>query len=85
MSLKLAVLKNATSGDTTFYTGDDERDVQHLSNCTLLCRRTFDGLDNVEIRVVEDPQAEFYTRFAMNIPSAIKGKIIRPLLGKMCR
>ena len=60
MSLKLAVLKNATHGDTTFYTGDDERDVQHLSNCTLLCRRTFDGLDNVEIRIVEDPQAEFY-------------------------
>jgi len=56
----LSILKNAGSGSTTYYVGDNIQHISHLSNCTLYCKTEFDGLDSVTRIVVEDPQLEFY-------------------------
>jgi UDP-3-O-[3-hydroxymyristoyl] glucosamine N-acyltransferase len=58
--MKLSILKNVESGSITYYVGDDISHINHLSNCTLYCKRYFDDLDNVHQIVVEDPQLEFY-------------------------
>lgn len=56
----LSVLKNAINGSITYYVGDKFEHISHLSNCTLICKQYFEGLDNVEQIIVEDPQLEFY-------------------------
>lgn len=58
--MKLSVLKNAGYGFTTYYVGDDFSHISHLKNCTLYTKKIFNGLDNVEQILVEDPQLEFY-------------------------
>ena len=56
----LSVLKNAGEGSTTYYVGDKLEYISHLSNCTLICKMEFAGLDNVEQIIVDDPQLYFY-------------------------
>lgn len=56
----LSVLKNAIKGSTTYYVGDDITHINHLSNCTLICKHRFEGLDNVEQIIVDNPQLHFY-------------------------
>ena len=58
--MKLSVLKNAVEGTTTYYVGDDIEHIKHLSNCTLITKKKFDGLDNVEQIITENPQLYFY-------------------------
>ena len=58
--MKLSILKNAEKGCITYYVGDNIEHVKHLSNCTLICKKEFEGLDNVKQKVVEDPQLFFY-------------------------
>lgn len=64
----LSVLKNASSGSITYYVGDKILDISHLSNCTLYCKQKFEGLDNVNQIVVENPQLEFY-KLSHTIPN----------------
>lgn len=56
----LSILKNATEGSITYYVGDNFEHISHLSNCTLICKMEFEGLDNVEQIIVDDPQLYFY-------------------------
>lgn len=56
----LSILKNAGEGSTTYYVGDNVEHISHLRECTLICKRKFDGLDNVKQIVTEDPQLHFY-------------------------
>lgn len=56
----LSILKNAEEGCTTYYVGDNVEHIKHLSNCTLICKREFEGLDNVKQIIVDDPQLYFY-------------------------
>jgi len=56
----LSILKNAGEGSTTYYVGDKLEHISHLSNCTLICKMEFGGLDNVEQIIVDDPQLYFY-------------------------
>ena len=56
----LSILKNAGEGSTTYYVGDKLEHISHLSNCTLICKMEFEGLDNVEQIIVDDPQLYFY-------------------------
>ncbi|MEE2699803.1 MAG: DapH/DapD/GlmU-related protein [Bacteroidota bacterium] len=57
----LSVLRNASDGSITYYVGNDENDVNHLSNCTLMCNESFSpNLTNVELVKCDDPQLEFY-------------------------
>jgi UDP-3-O-[3-hydroxymyristoyl] glucosamine N-acyltransferase len=59
--MKLSVLKNATEGCITYYTGYEMNHVSHLKNCKLYCNKDFSpDLENVEIVNVADPQLEFY-------------------------
>ena len=64
MSKKLSILKNATEGCITYYTGLNEDDVMHLNNlknCTLICRKDFfPDLGIVNVIQVENPQLSFY-------------------------
>ena len=57
----LSVLSNAGDGAIIYYVGENEEDVKHLENCTLLCRESFSPtLDNVKLVKCENPQLEFY-------------------------
>jgi len=57
----LSVLRNATDGSITYYVGYNEDDVKHLSNCTLICNKSFNPqLTNVDFIKCENPQLEFY-------------------------
>jgi len=56
----LSILKNAGNGSITYFVGDNVEYIKHLNNCKLFCKQLFDGLDNVEQIVVDDPQLEFY-------------------------
>lgn len=56
----LSILKNANEGCTTYYVGDNVEHLKHLSDCTLICKREFGGLNNVKQIVVDDPQLYFY-------------------------
>ena len=57
----LSVLSNANSGSITYYVGNNEDDVKHLSDCTLLCNVNFvPKLDNVELIHCNNPQLDFY-------------------------
>jgi len=56
----LSVLKNSIKGSITYYVGDNIEHISHLSDCTLYCKKEFDGLDNVTQIIVKDPQLEFY-------------------------
>ena len=56
----LSILKNAEPGCTTYYVGDDINHIKHLRSCSLFCKKEFEGLDNVEQFIVDDPQLEFY-------------------------
>lgn len=58
--MKLSVLNSAGPGTITYYVGDNPEHVAHLSHCILYCKQHFEGLQNVEQRIVEDPQIEFY-------------------------
>ena len=61
--MKLSVLKNASEGCITYYTGHDRTHVAHLKNCTLYCvPEFFPELENVVLLHTEDPQLEFYKR-----------------------
>jgi UDP-3-O-[3-hydroxymyristoyl] glucosamine N-acyltransferase len=44
----------------TYYVGDNYEHIKHLKNCILHCKQIFDGLENVEQIINEDPQLEFY-------------------------
>jgi len=57
----LSVLSNANDGAITYYVGDNEEDVKHLTNCTLLCKESFSPkLQKVQLIKSKDPQLEFY-------------------------
>jgi UDP-3-O-[3-hydroxymyristoyl] glucosamine N-acyltransferase len=56
----LSILKNAGIGSITYYVGNEPTHISHLSNCTLICKEEFIGLDNVEQIIVDDPQWFFY-------------------------
>ena len=56
----LSILKNAPKGCTTYYVGDKIEHIKHLSDCTLICKREFEGLNNVKQIIVDDPQLYFY-------------------------
>lgn len=56
----LSILKNADEGSITYYVGDNVEHLKHLSDCTLICKREFGGLNNVKQIVVDDPQLYFY-------------------------
>ena len=57
----LSVLSNAGDGAITYYVGENEEDVKHLENCTLLCRQSFSPkLQNVQLIRSQNPQLEFY-------------------------
>ena len=56
----LSILKNTTEGMVTYYVGDNPIHISHLKDCKLLCKQKFEGLDNVEQVIVENPQLEFY-------------------------
>lgn len=57
----LSVLKNAGDNSITYYVGDDINHVNHLKNCTLICKENFNvDLENVEVIKVENPQLHFY-------------------------
>jgi UDP-3-O-[3-hydroxymyristoyl] glucosamine N-acyltransferase len=64
----LSVLKNAGEDTITYYVGDTLSDISHLKNCTLYCKREFEGLDNVTQIVVDNPQLEFY-KLSHTIPN----------------
>ena len=57
----LSILSNANDGAITYYVGDNEEDVKHLVNCTLLCKPNFNPkLDQVKLIKSQNPQLEFY-------------------------
>ncbi|MDB9910304.1 hypothetical protein OAC83_01640 [Flavobacteriales bacterium] len=57
----LSVLSNAGDGAITYYVGENEEDVKHLENCTLLCSQSFSPkLQNVQLIKSQNPQLEFY-------------------------
>lgn len=57
----LSVLSNACDGAITYYVGENEEDVKHLENCTLLCKQSFSPkLQNVHLIKSKNPQLEFY-------------------------
>jgi UDP-3-O-[3-hydroxymyristoyl] glucosamine N-acyltransferase len=57
----LSVLKNATKGAIAYYVGNNEEDVKHLSNCTLICKPNFrPSLNKVDLIPSHDPQLDFY-------------------------
>lgn len=56
----LSILPNTTEGMTTYYVGDNPSHISHLNGCKLLCKQKFEGLNNVEQIIVDDPQLEFY-------------------------
>lgn len=56
----LSILKNAGVGSITYYVGDNPEHLKHLKGCKLFCKKLFEGLDDVEQIIVEDPQLEFY-------------------------
>ena len=57
----LSVLSNANDGAITYYVGDNEADVKHLVNCTLLCKSNFKPrLNQVNLIQSENPQLDFY-------------------------
>lgn len=57
----LSILKNATKGCITYYVGDNPEHTKHLKECTLICKPSFNEVDNsVELIKVEDPQLYFY-------------------------
>ena len=57
----LSVLSNASKGSITYYVGEDENDVKHLVDCTLLCKNNFNPkLDNVDLVQSNNPQLDFY-------------------------
>ena len=57
----LSVLSNASKGSITYYVGEDENDVKHLADCTLLCKTNFNPkLDNVDLVQSNNPQLDFY-------------------------
>ncbi len=57
----LSILKNASEGSITYYVGGDLSDVNHLKNCTLICKTGFrPELAGVELIQVDRPQLTFY-------------------------
>lgn len=60
MNKYLSILKNAGENSITYYVGDKFEHISHLKNCTLICNQYFEGLENVEQIIVEDPQLYFY-------------------------
>lgn len=57
----LSILSKAKDDSITYYVGDKLVDVDHLKNCTLICRKDFNpNLQNVELIRVDNPQLEFY-------------------------
>jgi len=57
----LSILKNATPGSTTYYTGNNPEHCAHLKDCTLICNIDFClDLPGVKTLNVQDPQLEFY-------------------------
>ncbi len=57
----LSVLQNASDGAIVYYVGDNEEDVKHLENCTLLCKPNFKpSLNKVDLIPSQDPQLDFY-------------------------
>jgi len=64
----LSILKNAEKGSITYYVGDNPSHILHLSDCTLYCKKEFDGLYNVNQIVVDNPQLEFY-KLSHTIPN----------------
>ena len=56
----LSILKNAGRGSITYYVGNNPSHISHLNDCKLICKQEFEGLDNVELIVVDDPQLHFY-------------------------
>ena len=56
----LSILKNTIEGMVTYYVGDNPNHISHLKDCKLLCKQKFEGLDNVEQVIVDNPQLEFY-------------------------
>ena len=56
----LSILKNAGRGSITYYVGNNPSHISHLNDCKLICKQEFEGLDNVEQIVVDDPQLHFY-------------------------
>lgn len=58
--MTLSILKNASRGHTTYYVGENLDHVKHLKDCTLITKKFFEGLENVNQIIVENPQLEFY-------------------------
>lgn len=58
--MKLSILKNASSGNTTYYVGDDYEHIKHLKDCILYTKKKFNKLESVTQIVVANPQLEFY-------------------------
>ena len=56
----LSILKNTQAGMITYYVGDNPEHLSHLKDCKVFCKQSFEGLDNVQQVIVEDPQLEFY-------------------------
>ena len=56
----LSILKNAGEGCITYYVGDNIEHISHLKDCKLICKKKFEGLNNVVQIVVNDPQLHFY-------------------------
>ena len=57
----LSVLSNASENAITYYVGENENDVKHLKNCSLICKESFHPhLENVTIIRSKNPQLEFY-------------------------
>lgn len=59
--MKLSILKNTTSGFTTYYVGNNIDHVSHLKDCTLICHHDFNpNLINVTLIKSNNPQLDFY-------------------------
>jgi len=68
----------------TYYVGDNPAHISHLKDCKLICKQEFEGLNNVEQIVVDDPQLHFY-KLSHNVANKfIFNKNKRYSFGKNC-
>lgn len=56
----LSILKNTKSDMITYYVGNNIEHISHLKDCRLICKQEFNGLENVEQIIVDNPQLYFY-------------------------
>lgn len=83
MNSYLSILKNASNNSITYYVGENVKDLEHLKNCTVFCKKKFNIDKSVKQIIVKNPQLEFYKLSSkQNIKySFIKDKIKKESYG----